>query len=235
MDIKEEKARIRAMIWKGLEERGLARFPRPVYNRIPNFEGADEAARSLVGLEAFRKANIVKINPDAPQRMVRYYALSYNKILIMPTPRLRSGFIVLRVSNPNHALKASTIRGAFEYGKIFNLDLKIDLIIIGSVAVSRSGARLGKGEGYAEIEYAILREKGLISDDTLVITTVHELQIVDDIPVEEYDLPVDIIVTPSEVIYTNSKIPKPRGLIWSRLSDDKIKSIPLLASMKNLT
>ncbi|MEM2856913.1 MAG: 5-formyltetrahydrofolate cyclo-ligase [Candidatus Nitrosocaldaceae archaeon] len=228
-----DKVRIRERIWKLLEEENVARFPRPVYGRIPNFVGADEASRILITLNEFKNSKIVKINPDAPQRMARYYALAYNKMLIMPTPRLRSGFIIIRVNNPKEALRASTIKGALEYGKIFRFNNKIDAIVIGSVAVTRYGARLGKGEGYAEIEYAILKELRLVSDDVKVITTVHDLQIVDEIPVEEYDLPVDIIVTPKEIIYTRTNIQRPKGIIWDRLSEEKISSIPLLSKLRS--
>ncbi len=228
------KLEIREHIWRLLEERNIARFPRPVYNRIPNFEEADKAARSLIGLDEFRKANVIKINPDAPQRMARYYTLTSYKTLIMPTPRLRGGFIILHsIINPKDALRASTINGAFEYGKIFDLNTRIDLIIIGSVAVTREGARLGKGKGYAELEYAILRELSLVNDNTPIITTVHDIQIVDDIPVEEHDIPVDIIVTPTKIIRTDTHIKRPRGIIWDILDNDKIEDIPLLKLLKS--
>lgn len=46
-------------------------FPRPVYNRIPNFKGAAEAAAKLAELDAFKNANTVKVNPDKPQEPVR--------------------------------------------------------------------------------------------------------------------------------------------------------------------
>jgi 5-formyltetrahydrofolate cyclo-ligase len=45
--------------------------------------------------------------------------------------------------------------------------------------------------------------------------TVHDKQLVDDIPVEKlliHDVPVDIICTPTQVILTNTAIPKPQGL-----------------------
>jgi 5-formyltetrahydrofolate cyclo-ligase len=49
---------------------------------------------------------------------------------------------------------ASTIRGAFQYGK--NVDAqdipKPDLIVEGSVGVDMRGHRLGKGHGYGNVE-----------------------------------------------------------------------------------
>lgn len=35
-----------------MENRGIARFPRPVYGRFPNFEGAAQAAERLKELSA---------------------------------------------------------------------------------------------------------------------------------------------------------------------------------------
>jgi 5-formyltetrahydrofolate cyclo-ligase len=99
------------------------------------------------------------------------------KLLLMPTPRLRRGFILLDDSLPRNRLKlASTIRGAFTVGKSVPLDKvpKIDLAVVGSVAVAKDGGRIGKGEGYSEMEYAILRELGLVSEPVPIITTVHE-------------------------------------------------------------
>ncbi|MET1128894.1 MAG: 5-formyltetrahydrofolate cyclo-ligase, partial [Thermoproteota archaeon] len=121
---KEEKARIREAVWRLLEERGVARFPRPVHGRIPNFAGAEEAAARLAQLPAWRRARLVKVNPDSPQKPVRLLALRQGKILVMASPRLRSGFILVdpRRIPPYLYEKASTIRGAFELGRQVSLD-----------------------------------------------------------------------------------------------------------------
>ncbi|MFZ8808126.1 MAG: 5-formyltetrahydrofolate cyclo-ligase, partial [Pyrobaculum sp.] len=54
--VKEVKQAIRERVWRVLEERDLAAFPRPVYGRIPNFKGAEEACRNLASTEEFRRA-----------------------------------------------------------------------------------------------------------------------------------------------------------------------------------
>ena len=56
----------------------------------------------------------------------------------------------------------------------------LDAIVCGSVAVTRDGRRCGKGEGYSDLEFAILRELG--HPPVPVATTVHDLQIVDSVP-----------------------------------------------------
>ncbi len=75
--------------------------------------------------------------------------------------------------------------------------------------------------GFAELEYGMLRFMGAIDDTTIVVTSVHDKQLVDDIPFEKlliHDVPVDIICTPTQVIFTNTTIPKPQGIYWEKLS-----------------
>ena len=229
-----KKSEIRERIWELLEEKGVARFPRPIRGRIPNFVGAERAAARLRELKEYVRANVVFCNPDSPQRPVREFALRDGKILVMATPRLKKGFLLLdpRKIPPYSYLRASTIRGAFEYGRLVTLwDLpSIDLKIMGSVAVSPGGGRLGKGHGYSDIEYCILKEVGVISEETPLATTVHDLQIVSSIPVQKNDVPVDIIVTPSRVIRCPRR-PRPE-LIWSMISEEMIRSIPVLKELK---
>lgn len=74
------------------------------------------------------------------------------KKLLTPQPRLRTGFFSVlesRMLHPGAINEACTSAGVAKYGKPIGLDekLKVDLIVIGSVAVNpKTGARLGKGE-----------------------------------------------------------------------------------------
>lgn len=238
---KQAKQEIRERVWRLLEESGVARFPRPVYGRIPNFIGAEEAARRLFELKEWSRAQVVKVNPDAPQHPVRLQALLDGKLLIMASPRLREGFILLDPRGiPTRAYgRAATIRGAFLFGRKLDLDgLKrlgsVDLVVEGSVAVSPDGGRLGKGEGYAELEYAILRELGLVDESTPIATTVHELQLVGRIPRDPWDVPVDIIATPKRVIRVSRRGPRPKGVIWSAVTPEMLSRMPVLRELARL-
>jgi len=236
LSAKEVKRAVRERIWRPIEERGLARFPRPVRGRIPNFVGAEAAARRLFGLEEWRRARVVKVNPDSPQRLVRQRALEEGKLLVVPTPRIREGFLLLDPRLiPRSAYRwASTIRGAFAYGRRLGLDdvPTVDLIVIGSVAVDRYGTRVGKGGGYAELEYGVLRELGAVGEDTPVVTTVHDVQVLRErLPREKHDLPVDLIVTPTRVTETLEPRPKPRGIYWELLSEERLAEVPLLREL----
>lgn len=54
---------------------------------------------------------------------------------------------------------------------------KVDLVVVATVAVSMDGARLGKGKGYGDLEYGILRHIGAVTDATPVATVVHDVQV----------------------------------------------------------
>ncbi|KAJ8434550.1 hypothetical protein Cgig2_001182 [Carnegiea gigantea] len=240
-DPKAWKWRIRKRVWDLMEAESIAQFPRPVHHRIPNFVGAHIAANKLGELEVFRSANCVKVNPDSPQKQVRFLTLSEGKRLLTPQPRLRTGFFSVldpQTLPPSSINEACTSVGAAKYGRPIGLDekIKVDLIVIGSVAVDpRTGARLGKGEGFAELEYGMLRYMGSIDDTTPIVTTVHDRQLVDDIPPEKlliHDVPVDIICTPTQVILTNTSIPKPQGIYWEKLSPEKLGQIRILQELK---
>lgn len=234
MDVREVKAKIRDEVWTRLERAGVARPPFPIRGRIPNFHGAELAARRLVELDLFRRAEVIFVNPDSPQFHVRLAAIEGGKTLVVPTPRLRGGFIVLDNVPKGKAWEASTIRGMFKYGRTtYELDLKIDLKVQGSVAVDLRGGRLGKGHGYGDLEYAILREMGVLDDTTPIVTTVHELQIVDYIPIQQHDVPVDLVITPRRVLHVRGAHRRPPGVIWDLVDERMLDEVPLLRILKS--
>ncbi|MCE4613444.1 MAG: 5-formyltetrahydrofolate cyclo-ligase [Desulfurococcales archaeon] len=235
------KDEIRRMVWDLLASRGVARNPLPPHGRIPNFAGAEEAARRILGLPEWRRAGVVKVNPDSPQRHVRLRALVEGKTLVMPTPRLRSGFIVIDPSRipPRLYAQASTIRGAFRLGILYEsledlmraLD-RVDFIVEGSVAVNRWGERLGKGEGYGELEYAILLEVGMVEAEVPIATSVHDLQVLGQrLPQDPWDVPVDYIATPTRLIRAENRGPRPPGVLWDMVRADKLAEIPVLREL----
>jgi 5-formyltetrahydrofolate cyclo-ligase len=197
------KEEIRMHVWQLMEEKGVATFPKPIFHRIPNFVGAEKAAQNLRSLSEYKAAKVVFCNPDSPQRPVREMALKDGKTVAMATPKLRQGFLLIDPKNipSNRIFEASTIRGAFKHGRpIEPSKVKVDLFITGSVAVSPDGGRLGKGTGYSDQEYHILKNAGSLNAQTSIVTTVHDIQIVEKIPREEWDVPVNIIVTSTQII-----------------------------------
>ena len=113
------KAEIREKIWTKLEQAGAGRFP-GASGRIPNFAGAVEAAHQVRELAVWRRALVVKVNPDAPQLPIRRLALAEGKILYMAVPRLRAEkcFIELDPQRfPKGMVPSASIAAAAKYGR----------------------------------------------------------------------------------------------------------------------
>jgi 5-formyltetrahydrofolate cyclo-ligase len=233
-----EKDAIRERVWAELTASRAARFP-GARGRIPNFAGAEAAARRLAALPVWQRARTIKANPDAPQRLARQLALEQGKTVFMAVPRLATErpFLALEPERLDaagvSARAASTIDGAARHGRpVAPGEMPpIDLVLCGSVAVTRDGARVGKGGGYSDLEYALARELGLLTDATPIATLVHPIQIVEGpLPMTRHDIPVDWVVTPGEVIETRARYARPAGVYPEDLPDAKRAAIPLLWS-----
>ncbi|XP_077687474.1 methenyltetrahydrofolate synthase domain-containing protein isoform X2 [Eretmochelys imbricata] len=231
---------IREKIWDYMEANNLADFPRPVHHRIPNFKGASHAASRLPGLQEFKTAKTIKVNPDAPQKTARFLTLEARKTLLVPTPRLRTGLFNKIVPPPGATKEilriCATSQGVKDYSVPIGLDAKVqvDLVVVGSVAVSEKGWRIGKGEGFADMEYAMMVSMGAIREDTPVVTVVHDCQVVDiaEELLDDHDLTVDYILTPTRTIKTGCKRPKPQGIIWHKISYEMLERIPILKNLR---
>ncbi|MCX8175890.1 MAG: 5-formyltetrahydrofolate cyclo-ligase, partial [Candidatus Bathyarchaeota archaeon] len=111
-DVKGLKSKIRFEIWRKLEKFNVARYPLPLEGRIPNFDGSDKAAMLARKLNVWKNAKVIFSNPDYAQKKVREFALKDEKTLIMATPKLKHGFLLVKpedVKGFEH--KASTIKG----------------------------------------------------------------------------------------------------------------------------
>jgi 5-formyltetrahydrofolate cyclo-ligase len=227
------KEDLRRKVWQLLEHHNVHRFP-GVQGRIPNFVGAERAAHRLAELAVWKKARAIKVNPDAPQLPVRRRALADGKVVYMAIPRLRTEKCFVEIDPKRLGRRvalAASLKGAARYGRLVSpREMRsVDLVLCGSVAVRRDGTRVGKGGGFADLEYAILREEGKVKETTPVVTTVHPLQIVTEkVAMLAHDIPLDFLVTPFEVVATRPAYPRPRGIYWDLLKAAKIESIPSL-------
>ncbi len=165
------KQEVRNRTWAVLEREAAAKPPGTVVGKIPNFLGAEAAAEQLASLPVWQTAQVLKANPDKAQRAVRAKALGEGKVLYMAVPRLADElpFYLLepeRLTIP--PWEAASKEGAAKAGrKVAASELRpVDLVICGSVAVNREGARVGKGGGFSDLEVAFLVEAGVLRPST---------------------------------------------------------------------
>jgi 5-formyltetrahydrofolate cyclo-ligase len=234
--VSADKQAIRERVWSRMTEAGVVGFP-GAKGRIPNFTGAADAARRLVELDVWQAAGTVKSNPDMPQLPVRACALADGKLLYLAVPRLRETkpFLLLDPERLDvRPRAAASIKGSAIHGVPTALEAveHVDLIVCGTVAVNADGARIGKGGGYSDLEFALGSEAGIIDASTVIVTTVHGVQVLDeDLPETDHDFRVDVIVTPEEVIRTGASR-RPGRIDWAALDDDQIAAIPALAARR---
>jgi 5-formyltetrahydrofolate cyclo-ligase len=229
------KEAIRQRVWDLLEGRGVVE--RGVHGYIPDYRDADIAANQLAALEEWHAARVVKANPDRAQLAVRARALAEGKRVYMAVPRLARDkpFVLLDPSvMSGNAAAAASHQAAMAVGRpvaIAEMEL-IDLVVCGSVAVTRQGVRIGKGGGYSDLEVALLLEAGLLPASAPLVTTVHQLQVLDeDLPETEHDFRVDVIATPVEVIRP-PRYRRPTRILWDQLDEQRIAEIPVLWSRR---
>lgn len=200
----ETKQEIRELIWAKMTEEEIAQFPLPCFGRIPNFVGVEEASKMLLRLPEFRKARFVFCEPTYVLHYIRELILQNRKDLLVATPHIQE-FILLKNIPPRMVRKAITIKGMYQFGRQIRLNQiagPLDMFCQGSVAIDRKGNRVGKGKGYGDREYHLLKQEGIIDNETLVLTLVHDVQIVDDFDnlMRKQDVKVQIALTPTEII-----------------------------------
>lgn len=235
-----EKDTLRSEVWTALETNQVNRGP--VWSHIPDFVGAEAAAARLAELPFWKQAKVVKCNPDPPQIPVRLRALNDGKLLYTPIPELAQDypFVLLDPEDLNRRgipfETVAPIEGAVEHGiKVRFEEMKpLDIVVVGCVAVTRAGGRTGKGGGFADLELGIFREVGIVTPDTPIVTTVHPVQVVDDVRLvmQNHDTPLDWIITPDEVIETATVYSAPKGVDWNSIQPDQWANIPFLQQLK---
>jgi 5-formyltetrahydrofolate cyclo-ligase len=236
-DINQAKQAIRLHVWDVLERSGVTEPG--VRNHIPAFSGAEITASTLAALPEWEAARVIKAVPDRAQHPIRERALRDGKLLYMAVPRLAESppfyELDLTATAAGAADLASPEGAARLARRVGPSQMRpVDMVVCGSVAVNRAGTRLGKGAGYSDLEVGLLSEAGLIGPTTVIVTTVHPLQVLDEaIPEAAHDFSVDVIVTTTGVIRCHPPR-RPAGLNWDLLPAAMIAAIPLLAERQKL-
>ena len=225
----DAKRLLRREVWDDLRGLKQARFP-GARGRIPNFVGAEAAARVLALDPRFARARAMACNPDLAQRAVRLCALRAGKRLYVAQPRLAGarGFVRLDPErlDAGDLWRLSGIGAALAAGQPVDVERiePLDLVIVGCVAVGADGARLGKGGGGSDLEYAVLREAGCVTARTPVLTTAHPVQLrpAGAVPMDAHDLAVDGAALPDGFADLRRTRRRPQGLLVDLLGEEEL-------------
>jgi 5-formyltetrahydrofolate cyclo-ligase len=222
------KEDIREKIWDQMKAAGLSPAP---HGTIPTFPGQNKASERLRGLAVYRQARTIMVPPDQAQLQVRINALLDGKRLIMATPGLRDGFYLLekeniKVKDWRSAARSSGVHRFGQRLKTTRSEIgEVDLLATGAVAVGLQGERIGKGSGYFDLEYMILREIGSVTEATPICALVDDCQVLEQVPMEAKDVAVDFIVTPTRIITVERILMRPAKITWDELHERHIKGM----------
>lgn len=239
--IEPTKRSLRVQTWKKLQENKYGVGFNRIFNRIPDFVNSDKAALMLAETDEFKNAKNIKIMIDRALHVAKFQALLANKNLYLPGTR-DSKALYLKVDVPPNATDEQkkeilNVQDVQNHRTEISLDtkVKLDMVVIGSVVVSRDGYRVGRGNGFNDLDIGLLTETGSLTPETIIVTLVHDAQVIEELPTklfQKYDTPVDLIVTATEVIRVDKRLPRPTGIFWELLSERRLKIIPVLQVLK---
>ena len=236
-------ARLRRVTWDKLLKvaKPDSRFHLDFSSFIPDFEGSENCVVSICEMAEYQQAATIVAMPDNNLEGLRRQALSDGKKLLVFTYGMFRGVVVLdgkKISPNDHGL-AATLDGMERFGAMASFHEllasgPLDLLVTGAAAVSREGVHFGKGHGYLDLEWGLLSEMGLVGQNTPVVVSVHDCQVVKDkVPYAQHDVTVDWIVTPTEVVRC-SPLPKPSGLVWDRMPREFAATRPYIRDVRRL-
>jgi 5-formyltetrahydrofolate cyclo-ligase len=219
-----------------------SRWHLDVTSFVPDFDGSSRCHEVVRSLDSYRRADTVFVAPDNSLERLRRLALDDGKTVLVPTYGMRRGIVALRPESvpPESRELAATLDGMERCGRTLPLDAltavgDIDLLVTGAMAVTRRGVHVGGGQAYLDLEWGILTELGLASEKTLVAAVVHPVQVVDaPLRPRRLDLPIDVVITPEEVLETGGEFPRPHGISWPALHPGLLETIAYLAEMEKI-
>lgn len=204
-----QEERVRRVVWERLSAvaRPDSRFDLDLRQFVPDYAGRERADAAIAELPSWRDASLLFIAPDNSLEALRERALRDERRILVPTFGLRRGFVLLDGSALGDAQRplAATLDGMERLGRrIGPADLRtvrrVDAVITGATAVTVDGRHIGGGQRYLAVEWALMRELGVVDAAVPVVASVHDCQVIDD-PIEvDPDCVVDLIVTPTRVV-----------------------------------
>ena len=206
---------IRQQIWAKLKDvaKPDTRFDMNFSEVIPDFEGSEIATDHIVEMAEYKDAEFLFITPD--------------NCLVEP------GMV------PKGAeLYAAWLDGMEHFGRPISLEDiakygKIDFLVTGASAVSVDGVRFGKGHGFFDLEWGMFTDLGLVGEDTPVVATVHDCQVVHEkLHPSDTDILVDHIATPGKLHTIERRAKRPHGVIWDLLEPEQIRQTPPLQELR---
>jgi len=168
-------------------------------------EKSERIIRNLVELAEYQRARFVfcylSQGDEAATDQIIRQQLAAGQPVAVPVTRPDEGVIVPSRLDEWEGMLVTGAYNIREPAPVFFQPVaptQIDLVLVPGVVFDRRGNRIGYGKGYFD---RFLRSPGLRAP---TVALAFDLQIVSAVAAEAHDVPVDIIVTETEVIYSGN-------------------------------
>jgi 5-formyltetrahydrofolate cyclo-ligase len=176
---------LRERIWSALVKQNAAAYPLPPHGHNPNFKGSSTAAKKLALHPLWAASSVILTGMEAALGGVRALILEEKKTLIVPH-RTKSGTYWRLENAPKQAAKLPNMP---VYGTAITSLEGVQLAVLASVIVDKSGQRLSKGFGFGAHGPPI---------QVPVLTIAHQLMLLEKLPYEG-DSTVNGFATPTKL------------------------------------
>ena len=157
------------------------------------------ASKKLIALREYRDAQALMLYLSIPQEVdtaeIALHAWAHAKTVLAPKVNwAQRHMLAMRI----HSFDDEMVCSAFGIrepadGTVWPVE-EIDLIIVPALAYDRTGGRLGRGGGFYD---RFLSGPGVRA---VTCGLGFEVQVVDELPTQKHDYPVDMLVTDREVL-----------------------------------
>ncbi len=209
---------------------------------IPDFVGSELATDRITALAAYKASKFAFITPDNCLVDLRRRMIEAGMPFVMSTYGIYRGFLYIEPGSvPKGAeLYAAWLDGMEHFGRPVTLEEitrkgRFDFMVTGASAVSVDGVRFGKGHGFFDLEWGMFTDLGLADDNTPVVASVHDVQVVEDkLHPSETDILGDMIATPTRLVEVERRGRRPRGIKWDLLTPNQIADTPPLRELARM-
>ena len=234
----------RQRIWDRLKSvaRPDTRFHMQFADFIPDFDGVEAATDRITALPVFQDCRLAFVTPDNSLTELRRRLITARVPMVTATYNIQRGFLYIAPDAVPRGAEhyAAWLDGLEHFGRPVTLEQiaalgQFDFMATGASAVSVDGVRFGKGHGFFDLEWGMFSDLGLARDTVSVAAIVHDVQVVEDhLQMNETDIPVDLIATPSRIIHVQRQGRRPRGMKWDLLAPKEIQDIPPLKELARM-
>jgi 5-formyltetrahydrofolate cyclo-ligase len=170
-------------------------------------EKSNEIAKKLIKFDKYQQSEKIMLyistKSEVQTRGIIRYSQKANKKVFIPLVIQEKHDMIPSLIIDCEKETAPGSLGIYQPKKEFHRPFPaniLDLVVVPGIAFTEQGHRLGRGGGYYD------RFLNKLSKNAYIIALAFEMQMIEEMPLEKNDVPVDCIITEDRIIQVNETI-----------------------------